>query len=297
MTCLPTDLDLSALPVHPWAATFPMFDDYRLDDLTESIRRHGMILPVAIGKASLKDGSEPVLCLVDGRNRIEACRRAGVVPHYIVLADDEDCDAYIADVNLDRRSLSKGQRAMIVALRYPEQRTFPGHKSESKTSFVSKSISSARVSQARAVARYCPESVDLVIDGKMGLDAAYEEAARRKAEQQDRDIRIEKLRAEAPDIAVLVADGTLSLAAAEEAASEQRRENERLLRETVRMVDDMDALISRMNGDCALAIAKLYVTKREHFSTPALDACISLWINTLVRLQDALREATEGGAA
>ncbi|WP_233849512.1 ParB N-terminal domain-containing protein [Paraburkholderia sp. HD33-4] len=288
-------VDVFTLPVHPFSAMFPMLDDERLDEMAERIKQNGLIYPVALGKVALVEGEPPVLCVIDGRNRIEACKRAGVTPDYIVLADDEDLDAYIADMNFERRSLSKGQRAMLIAVGYPEQRTYPGQKSESRKAIVSKSISSARVSQARAVLRYCSHYVDLVIAGSMGLDAAYEEATRLKAEAQDRDLRIEKLRAEAPDLAALVGE-TLTLAAAEEAVRERHRQAECTLRETVQLVDDMDALIARMSGEQALVIAKRYVTKRDHFNTPVPEAA-ALWIAALDRLKDALREGTQGDAS
>ncbi|WP_201645224.1 hypothetical protein [Paraburkholderia metrosideri] len=49
---------------------------------------------------------------------------------------------------------------------------------ESAKDFAAKSISSARISYARAVNRLCPEMVDAVICGHSGLDEAYREANR-----------------------------------------------------------------------------------------------------------------------
>jgi hypothetical protein len=47
--------------------------------------------------------------LIDGRNRREACRRAGIVPDYVLL-DGADPVAYILSANINRRHMSKGQR-------------------------------------------------------------------------------------------------------------------------------------------------------------------------------------------
>ncbi|MFL9998302.1 hypothetical protein PQR34_44025 [Paraburkholderia sediminicola] len=90
----------------------------------------------------------------------------------------EDQDAFIADANLERRDLTKGQKAMLIAVRVPKQQ---GKKA---TSLVSKDVHYTRVSQARTVIEHASELVDLVIDGSMGLDAALAEATRRRLSRQ-----------------------------------------------------------------------------------------------------------------
>lgn len=50
----------------------------------------------------------------------DACELAGVGPWFEVdetLIDEDEITAYIWDANGDRRNLSKGQRAMLAALR------------------------------------------------------------------------------------------------------------------------------------------------------------------------------------
>jgi hypothetical protein len=71
-------------------------------------------MPLLVGRV---DG-KPLL--VDGRNRREACRRAGIVPHYTLLEDGEDLPARIISENVYRRHMTKGQRAMVVAMIHPE---------------------------------------------------------------------------------------------------------------------------------------------------------------------------------
>jgi len=53
--------------------------------------------------------------LIDGRNRLAACKRAGVESHFQSL-NGHDAQAFIVSANLVRCNLSKGQQAMI----YPE---------------------------------------------------------------------------------------------------------------------------------------------------------------------------------
>ncbi len=57
--------------------------------------------------------------LIDGRNRREACKLAGVEPRTRVLSG-EDPTAYVLSANVHRRNLTPGQRAMAMAMLYPK---------------------------------------------------------------------------------------------------------------------------------------------------------------------------------
>jgi hypothetical protein len=102
----------------------------------------------------------------------------------LVIDGSMGLDEAYREANLERRDLTKGQKAMLLAVRYPVALAHRGKRSESAKDFAAKSISSARISYARAVVSMCPEMVDAVIDGKTGLDDAYTEAQRRRAAQQ-----------------------------------------------------------------------------------------------------------------
>jgi hypothetical protein len=60
------------------------------------------------------------MMLIDGRNRREACRRAGVIPDYILL-DGQDPVAYILSANINRRHSRRSGCATRVHSRYPPQ--------------------------------------------------------------------------------------------------------------------------------------------------------------------------------
>jgi len=85
--------------VHPFAATFPMLSAAELDALTDSIRRNGQLHPIFLTPDGL---------LIDGRNRLAACGRAGVEPRFEVT----DADPYdvILAANVDRRHMAATQR-------------------------------------------------------------------------------------------------------------------------------------------------------------------------------------------
>jgi hypothetical protein len=162
--------------------------------------------------------------LVDGRNRREACRRAGIVPDHVLL-DGQDPIAYIASANINRRHLTVGQRAMLMAVLYPD----PEKGGKGRNSLLSKEFnvarlefSGSRLSQARTVLRYAPDLLDPVRSGAMALNAAYEQARIRKGRAETHESRFERLKAVAPDLAELVVDGQLQLEEAEGAYRERQ---------------------------------------------------------------------------
>ena len=70
----------------------------------------------------------------------------------------EDPTAFVLSANIHRRHMTKGQRAMAVAMIYPEaEKTAPGKKSKDTVLFAAKSVSGAGVSKARTVIEHAPE--------------------------------------------------------------------------------------------------------------------------------------------
>ena len=73
------------MKVHPVAEMFPMMTEEELDELAEDIKQNGLLNPI------IKDKDD---VLIDGRNRLEACKRAGVEPVFETLNGIEPA-AYI----------------------------------------------------------------------------------------------------------------------------------------------------------------------------------------------------------
>lgn len=90
-------------PVHPDALIFPMMTNEELDDLVEDIRKNGLNHPITIHEGMV----------IDGRNRLEACRRAGVQPRYEPWKPTDSLAKWIFSTNYHRRTLNDGQRAMV----------------------------------------------------------------------------------------------------------------------------------------------------------------------------------------
>lgn len=92
--------------VHPYAEKFPMLSDGELDELAESIASIGLINPIVVDPAGL---------ILDGRNRMEACKRAGVEVQTKVY-EGADIAEFVIGCNVTRRNMTTGARAMATAL-------------------------------------------------------------------------------------------------------------------------------------------------------------------------------------
>lgn len=99
--------DIYSLPAHPVAELFPMMTDAELDDLAKDIGENGLKCPIVVDHEG-----ELVL---DGRNRRDACKRAGVEPSIEFLPERHDPVRFIVSLNLKRRHLDETRRGMIAA--------------------------------------------------------------------------------------------------------------------------------------------------------------------------------------
>jgi N6-adenosine-specific RNA methylase IME4 len=97
------------LDVHPAADLFPMLEPTELDQLTADIAKHGQIEPVVLFEQKI----------LDGRNRVEACRRVGIEPKVRELDACDSPTAFVISANLHRRHLSPILLASCAAAALP----------------------------------------------------------------------------------------------------------------------------------------------------------------------------------
>lgn len=214
--------EILELPIHPAAAVFPMLPDDELDELAADIKANGLRQPIIVQAG----------VLIDGRNRREACKRAGVSPVIQELEGKADPVAFIISSNVNRRHMTKGQRAMAVAMIRPDAEHGGPRKRGASSETKLDGLSATRISYARAVLKWAADLADGVLNGATGLDAAYETATQRKNAAEGPAARLETLRAKAPDLADQVIEEKLQLAEAE-AALRARRETERAQRQAI----------------------------------------------------------------
>ena len=178
--------------------------------------------------------------LVDGRNRLAACKLAKVDPVFDRLPAGRDPLSYIATVNLIRRNLTKGQKAMATAMIYPE----PDERGRGKKSIATKSAETAGFSQrrlnvAREVLRYSRPLAESVLKGITTLDDAL---AKVKAEQQYQssdESKLARLQKSAPDLAEQVNEERLKINEAIAALQAREQEIKRVCEDARRAAQDI----------------------------------------------------------
>ncbi|MFD4143667.1 ParB N-terminal domain-containing protein [Streptomyces sp. NPDC058572] len=224
-----------ALKIHPAADIFPMLDQDELLDLAESIKTEGQHEPIVL---------DPDGVLLDGRNRLAACKIAGVEPRFTTYTGTDHM-RLIMSGNLVRRHISKGQQAMITAM------ACSASEHSLRDQAKHHGLSLTCLSNAATVLTHAPHLAEQVRVGTLGLDAAYT-AAR---EQRDRTVALkaqfDRLREHAPDLAAQVTEGLLTFDDAT-AALDERMETERLRQYVI----DADTL-RLADGDTTPPLAQL----------------------------------------
>lgn len=189
---------------HPTAALFPMLPPDELQEMAEDIKANGQQLPILI------KGNQ----IIDGRNRLAACQLAQVPPVFEDF-NGVDPDAFIVSANINRRHMTKGQRAMALATIYPEPKRGVHANSELKKLTGNDGTLQVYLSYARAVLKYSPTLVDDVMSNKKKLPEAYELAKAIKNSSETATVRLENIREKYPDVASQVDDGSLTMEGAE----------------------------------------------------------------------------------
>lgn len=184
------------MQIHPVAQLFPMLSGTGMDELVDSIKSQGLLNPC------VKQGD----VLLDGRNRMEACRIAGIEPQFIEYGGDSPV-AFIIGVNLHRRQLDKGQKIALALEIEPyfaeearkRQAQATGQPRGVKQSVVANvpqqksrdqaaaavGVSGKLVSAAKAIKEADPERFEKVKQGTLTVAKAKKEI---KAEQDKRDL-------------------------------------------------------------------------------------------------------------
>ena len=84
------------IPVHPAANIFPMMDEKRLAELALDIQQNGQREAIRLLAGEV----------LDGRNRLAACKRANVQPHFADVDADVNPWVYVWSLNGQRRDLT-----------------------------------------------------------------------------------------------------------------------------------------------------------------------------------------------
>jgi ParB family chromosome partitioning protein len=99
---------------------FQLYEGERLEDMVESIRKNGVLVPITVRKI------DSTLEILSGHNRANAAKIAGLEKIPAVILEnltDEEAWAYVVETNLIQRSFSEmapSEKAAVIALYYSE---------------------------------------------------------------------------------------------------------------------------------------------------------------------------------
>lgn len=144
-----------------------MLAEDELTELAADIKEHGLFQPIVL------DAEGRVL---DGRNRLAACKLAGVEPVFETFSGD-DPDGFALAVNIARRHLTTGARAIIAA---QAARASNAPRMTGDALAESANLHRTRVINAGVVPDYAPALIAPTISGSLPLKDAYESALQAK---------------------------------------------------------------------------------------------------------------------
>jgi ParB-like chromosome segregation protein Spo0J len=258
--------------IHPYADAFPMLPDADLDALAADIKANGLAHPLVL----TPDGA-----LLDGRNRLAACERAGIEPRFVVHAGDPI--AYVISSNMQRRDLTQAQKAHLTVASDLDS------KSEGKALAAVSGVPASVIAQARVVARFTPEASRAVIEGRKTHADAYTEA--KTAKELDEQTRKQRatLADEAPDLLPLDhAEGWAAYQVRTKDRREKAEATERnRLEESIALARAVYFLAARTRGDYVQQTLDNYQAMDLPPSTRIDAAAIDHAIDTLTYMRKA----------
>lgn len=193
---------------HPIADVWPMMDEAKLAELADDIRKNGQLVPVWLYEGKI----------LDGRNRWAACKIAGVEPKTKEYTGDEPT-AFAVSLNDRRRHMGKGSLAAVAAELEPffaadakrRQRDSGGDKKSAIAKSVmekvpepiekkpapparqeaakSVGVNDRYVSDAKKVKNEAPEVFERLKAGKITLQDAKREVAKKPTDDWRQDER------------------------------------------------------------------------------------------------------------
>jgi hypothetical protein len=193
---------------HPIADVWPMMDEAKIAELADDISKNGQLIPVWLYEGKI----------LDGRNRWAACQIAGVEPKTKEYTGDEPT-AFAVSLNDRRRHMNKGALAAVAAELEPHFAEDAKRRYEQTVGRPKKSVASlppisapqpkARQEAAKSVGvgdRYVqdakkvktesPEVFERLKAGKITLQDAKREVAKKptddwRQDERDRQVEVE----------------------------------------------------------------------------------------------------------
>jgi len=195
---------------HPLAQLFPAMDADALRELTDDIKKQGLLEPIVLFEGKV----------LDGVHRQKACLMAGIEPHYLKFEKMNGVEAteigalnFVTSRNLKRRHLNASQLAMLGADILPrfeaEAKKRQGKRTDLGTSgpngpqvktperaseqaAEATGASGRQIRRAKALKRKSPAKAEKVRKGELTLSKAERDKAKEEAAKQARQDAIDR---------------------------------------------------------------------------------------------------------
>ena len=191
---------LADLPVFPFADEFPFISDEESLELAQDIEQNGLAHPLVLIELPDPETGEVGPFLLDGRNRLRALGRTNLAQVAVQWFEGDRMDAldYVASLNLRRRDLDPGQRAMIAVAYKREaaeaaklrlstagghsgQVNLPEAKGQARDEAGAKAgVSGSYVDRAEKLINVATDLAEQVKQGALTLNAAMTELKKRQ---------------------------------------------------------------------------------------------------------------------
>lgn len=164
---------------HPFKVT----DDEKMDELTESIKERGVLLPILVRKTDDEEYE-----IISGHRRTHAARLAGLgsVPVIIRELSDDDATIVMVDSNIQREEILPSERAFAFQMKL-EAIHHKGIKGAESREVVGETngLSGRQVSRYIKLTQLLPELLEMVDEKKIAIKLAVEIAELSEKEQQE----------------------------------------------------------------------------------------------------------------
>lgn len=172
---------------HPYADAFPMASEEELDELASSIASVGLIHPIVL---------TPRGEVLDGRNRLAACRQVGMEPDFETReGSDDDYKEFVIGANTTGR-----RESMTVQIAAASTALILGHEKRKNGRWMRNSIiqNSGLQGSAERESLRCaglvmdelgPAHLIEVRDGEASLNAKYKQACQQKEARETAEAR------------------------------------------------------------------------------------------------------------
>ena len=171
-----TESDGMHYELHPLCTLFPRMGGAEFDSLVADIKTNGLSQPITLHNGFI----------LDGGNRYRACMEAGIEPRFVEF-EGASVVSFVLSANLHRRHMTAGQQAAIVA-----------------------SAQDWAKANARGGNRQYVTNQDVIQSQAVDFDSVEKRAAQSGASRITQ-MKADKVAKEAPDLAVKVAHGEITL--------------------------------------------------------------------------------------